>query len=257
MDQRFSLTFVIVRKVEKLGIKSLFGPTLLVRRAHVIKLTLNQLPACDFVEDAAVRLIFLSIEAGQQVFDHTYFLILRHLVVLRRILRYLLLFVEVVCCDDIPVRIGQDVPLAGQKSHLVKEPRDTIHLDQVLNVALHGKPLRRDLEFLVAVELPFAPGSATTVLEAADCPEVGNRFEEAVARCEFLPSFNLGAKSFFWRLVSPQLVRLIGSPLCSSILVHLAVQALDEGLLSDKALIARYQERSTGRQRVEQATNIG
>ena len=80
LDQRYLLIFVIVREVEKLGIERLFDPLLLVRGARVIKLILNQLPACDFIEDAAVRLVFVRIEAGQQFFDHAFFLNLRHFV---------------------------------------------------------------------------------------------------------------------------------------------------------------------------------
>ena len=57
--------------------------------------------------------------------------------------------------------------MAGQKSCLVQEPCDSVHLDQMLDVVLLLQTLLGNLELLVAVDVPFTSDSATWCTTAA------------------------------------------------------------------------------------------
>lgn len=61
--------------------------------------------------------------------------------------------------------------LARQESGLVEEPRDSVHLDEVLDIVLFIKALLRNLELLVAVQMPLTLAFAARYEAAADCFE--------------------------------------------------------------------------------------
>ena len=94
------------------------NPPLLIRRVQVIKLILDQLPARDFIEDAAVRLVCISVEVADQVqvFDHPHRLFFTFLGCGSCILFW---FCEIICRDDVLVRVCQDAPMTRQESSLV------------------------------------------------------------------------------------------------------------------------------------------
>ena len=88
--------------------------------------------------------------------------------------------------------------MARQKACLVQEPRDSIHLDQVLDVVFLPETLLGNLKLPMAVEVPLAPGSAARCkATAAEALEVGGQDVEAVARIEVLLFHYLGSESFF------------------------------------------------------------
>ena len=104
---------------------------------------------------------------------------------------------EVIGRDDISVRVGQKLSVTRQKLGLVEEPRDSIHLNKMLNVVLFLKSPMCDMKFLVAVQSSPAPGLAARYKAAAKAFEAGDHREEAIARIEILLLLNFSPKRVF------------------------------------------------------------
>ena len=102
---------------------------------------------------------------------------------------------EVIGRDDVSVRVGKKLSVTRQELGLVEEPRDSIHLNKMLNVVLFLKSLLCDMKFLVAVQSSPAPGIAARYKATAKALEAGDHREEAVARTEILLLLNFRPES--------------------------------------------------------------
>ena len=86
--------------------------------------------------------------------------------------------------------------MAWQESSSEEQLRRSVHLNQVLNVVLPIKPLLRNLDLLVTLQLPSAPGREAATLAKATkaCHKAADNRVSPIACLEILPFFNLGSE---------------------------------------------------------------
>ena len=124
------------------------GP-ILVGTVQSLELTFEKLTSGNLIKDEAIRLVVVWVKIVHHVFDP--FAKFRLFNLLGRLLFRLglVMFYHVVGCNDVPVGEVEGLPLARQKASLVKDSRDSIHLDKVLDILLYIQPLLGHLELLM------------------------------------------------------------------------------------------------------------
>ena len=93
------------------------------------------------------------------------------------------------------VAVLDGASLPRQEKHLVDQSRDTIHLDELLDVDFFVEALLSELKLLVAVDAAAPPvlGAAAGNEAATAVPEAGYKDLGQVTGIELLPLLQLGS----------------------------------------------------------------
>ena len=108
------------------------------------------------MEHDSVHFVIVGIETVKHIIDHLDKFDARLLVFLP-LLCSLIVSDNIIGRDHILVRVGQAAQVSLQEPRFVEDARDSVHLDQVLDVLLLVQPILREQELLMTVKVASAP----------------------------------------------------------------------------------------------------